>query len=130
MGIWSYSTKDIGNFGEKAAAEYLRRLGFVIVGTNIRAPFGELDIIAAKENCLHIVEVKSLKCSEFPGTHALEVYDPGQNLHQNKIRKVARMATWYAGSISWEGEWQIDGALVWLREYDGMARIKYYPQIL
>lgn len=130
MGIHGYSSKDIGCLGEKVTAEYLRRQGFHIFGANIRAPFGELDIVAVKDKCLHVIEVKSLKCIEFPSPHALDYYDPGENLHPNKIRKVARMGNWYVGSLGWEGEWQVDAALVWLRERDGMARVRYYPQIL
>lgn len=130
MDIHAYSSKDIGWLGEKAAAEYLRRRGFHIFGTNIWASFGELDIVAVREKCLHVIEVKSLGCIEFPNSHALDYYDPGENLHRNKVRKVARMANWYVDNIGWEEEWQVDGILVWLRKRDGMARIRYYPQIL
>lgn len=112
------------------AAEYLRRLGFAIQGMNIRASFGELDIVAIKQDCLHVIEVKSLKCREFPQAKAGELYGPGENLHRNKIRKVARLAAWYVESIRWEGDWQVDGALLWLRECDGVGHVQYYPQIL
>ena len=128
--IRDYSSKDIGFLGERVAAHYLRRQGFLVLGTNIKAVFGELDIVATKKNCLHVVEVKSLKCRDFPSLQTLDYYDPRENLHQNKIRKVTRMASWYVDSVCWEGEWQVDGALIWLRERDGMARVRYYPQIL
>lgn len=130
MDLQDYSPKDIGNLGERVVAEYLRRLGFVIAGMNIRAAFGELDIVAVRENCLHAVEVKSLRCAEFPDAFALNCYGPEENLHPDKIRKVARMADWYAAMTCWAGDWQVDAALVWLRERDGVARIRYYPQIL
>ena len=116
--------------GEKIAAEYLRRRGMVIIDVNVRTSFGELDLVAHSGRCLHLLEVKSLRCREYPKTDALNVYDPGENLHPQKLRKVARMAIWYVAKIGWEGDVQIDGALVWLRERDGMARIRYYPQIL
>ena len=130
MNLYGYSPKDIGILGEKVAREYLRRQGFSILGTNVRSTFGELDIVAKIEDTLSFVEVKTLRCNEFPNQHSQHLYDPGENLHAHKIRNVARMAEWYAGTSGWDGEWQVDGALVWLRERDGMARIRYYPQIL
>lgn len=130
MDIRGYTRKDIGNLGESVAAEYLRRQGFAVLGRNIARKWGELDIVARKEGCLHVIEVKSRVCSAFPGPSADSAYGPSNNLHSGKIRTVARMAAWYVSFIGWEGEWQIDGALVWLRAHDGMARVRYLPQLL
>ena len=130
MDIRGYSPKDIGVLGEKVAAEFLRRQGFTIQAINVRVTFGELDIVALREDCLHVVEVKSLKCAEFPDPTTIDQYGPGENLHQTKIRKIVRTARWYIDAIHWEGDWQIDAALIWLREIDGMAHIRYFPQIL
>ena len=30
----------------------------------------------------------------------------------------------------WEGDWQVDGCLVWLRKRDGKALVRYLPQIV
>jgi hypothetical protein len=51
-------------------------------------------------------------------------------LHGAKLRKVARTAEWYCLEKRWEGEWQVDGCLVWLRRRDGRARVRYLPQLL
>ncbi|MDB5245287.1 MAG: hypothetical protein JWN90_392 [Parcubacteria group bacterium] len=131
MDLSKSSRKDIGNLGERVAAEYLRRLGFTIVGRNVARKTGELDIIALSQNSLHIVEVKTVVCVEFSTIETQDTgYDPAWNLHAYKIRKVRRTAEWYVADKKWEGEWQIDGALVWVRQRDGMARVRYYPQIL
>lgn len=129
MNIPALSTKDRGNLGERLVERYLRRLGFRILGRNIARKTGELDIVARKGECLHFVEVKALMCREFPGDTS-DGYDPADNLHPYKIRKVARTAEWYVAEQEWEGEWQVDGALVWLRERDGKALIRYLPQIV
>ena len=129
MNLKGYSPREIGMAGEAAATEYLRRQGFQILARNLHAKFGELDIVAAKGESLHLVEVKSLRCQRFPGQNE-QAYDPGENLHMQKVRKVVRMAQWYVATVGWEGDWQVDAALIWLREHDGMARIRYYPQIL
>lgn len=51
--------KDLGNRGEISAAWYLRRHEFVILDTNWRCNFGEVDIVAMDKDCLVFVEVKT-----------------------------------------------------------------------
>ena len=88
--------------GENVACEYLRRHGFSIRDRNYVKKTGELDIIAEKpagagrENTLHFVEVKTVLAEDFPLTEnkGEDVYDPSLNLHEAKIRKVARTGEW------------------------------------
>jgi putative endonuclease len=49
----------IGSIGENIAVEFLKRKGYKIVATNIRTPFGELDIIARQKDLTVFVEVKT-----------------------------------------------------------------------
>jgi putative endonuclease len=130
------SRKEIGTLGEKVAAEYLRRRGFVVTDRNVARKTGELDLIAREGETMHFVEVKTIVSEEFPSETSTtkgapqDEYDPSVNLHEAKIRKVARTAEWYVMEKGWEGEWQVDGCLVWLRRRDGIARVQYLPQIL
>ena len=116
--------------GESLTCVYLKRHGFEVLDRNVARKTGELDVVAKKSETLHIVEVKTVVCAEFPSNTALDVYDPADNLHPYKLQKVVRTGEWYVANIDWEGEWQVDGVLVWLRERDGMARVRYLPQIL
>ena len=131
MDVSSKTRKEIGALGENVAAEYLKRHGFSIRDRNVARKTGELDIIAEREDTLHFVEVKTILTDEFPREEdAGDEYDPSLNLHEMKIRKVARTGEWYVLEKNWEGEWQVDGCLVWLRHRDGMARVRYLPQIV
>lgn len=131
MDVSSKTRKEVGDLGEKVAAEYLRRHGFSIRDHNIARKTGELDLVAEKENTLHFIEVKTILVDEFPrGGSVEDDYDPSLNLHEAKIRKVARTCEWYVLEKRWEGEWQVDGCLVWLRRRDGVARARYLPQIV
>jgi hypothetical protein len=131
--------KETGALGERIAAEYLRRRGFTIVDHNVSRKTGEIDVIAQEGDTLHFVEVKTIECDQFPDDTKPSVSDfaqdegwndPSLNLHEAKIRKVARTGEWYVMQKNWEGDWQIDGALVWLRRSDGKAKVRFLPQIV
>lgn len=131
MDLTGSSKKDIGMLGEKVAAEYLRRHGMRIVARNVVRKTGEIDVIARAKDTLHFVEVKTIACDEFPDDEdRKDRYDPSANLHEAKVRRVARTSEWYVANEEWEGEWQVDAVLVWLRRRDGRARARYLPQIL
>ena len=57
--------KLIGRFGENAAAEYLRKKHYKIVGANYACRFGEIDLIAENKENVVFVEVKSRKSADF-----------------------------------------------------------------
>lgn len=48
----------LGQDGEQLAAEYLQQLGYTVLHRNWRYSHYEIDIIAVKNEVLHIVEVK------------------------------------------------------------------------
>jgi len=50
-----------GNLAEERAAAFLLENGFSIVQRNFYSRFGEIDIIASKDDILHFIEVKSGK---------------------------------------------------------------------
>lgn len=51
--------KDLGQSGEQLAVQHLLSSGYTIVETNFTTRFAEIDIIAAIEDCLVFVEVKT-----------------------------------------------------------------------
>ncbi|MDU7693107.1 MAG: YraN family protein [Helicobacter sp.] len=48
-----------GNLAEQKAVAFLEHCGFSIINQNVFSRFGEIDIIATKDNVLHFIEVKS-----------------------------------------------------------------------
>ncbi|MBU6321533.1 YraN family protein [Patescibacteria group bacterium] len=115
MDITHKSRKEVGALGEAVAAEYLRRHGMEVVDKNVARKTGELDVIALDPagevgETLHFVEVKTVVADEFPSDatrsapgRPLDDYDPSLNLHEAKVRKVARTAEWYVAEKGWEG---------------------------
>jgi len=74
-----------GNIAEERASLFLEKEGFVIVERNFYSRFGEIDIIATKENVLHFVEVKSGQ------NYELAI----QNITPSKIKKLIKTANVY-----------------------------------
>jgi len=56
--------KEIGAWGESAAADWLSQRGYQIIARNIRTPYGEIDIIAQQDEITIFVEVKTLTSSK------------------------------------------------------------------
>ena len=57
--------KMTGEAGEKIASIYLKRIGYRILESNFRTPFGEIDIVARLGRIIVFVEVKSRTTSSF-----------------------------------------------------------------
>ncbi len=49
----------VGDHGESLACTWLRQHGFSILDQNVSNQFGEIDIIALKQNVVHFIEVKT-----------------------------------------------------------------------
>ena len=130
LSIFPMDTKQTGNTGEAIATEYLRKNGFKIRARNVGRKTGEIDVIVEKQGTLHFVEVKTLSVEEFAVPGPKDSYDPSMNIHEAKIRHIARTAEWYVAEIDWEGGWQLDAVLVWLRRRDGASEVEYIPQII
>jgi len=88
-------TQQLGRRGEDAAAEYLAGQGYRILNRNYRAPPGEIDIIAEKDNLLAFVEVK---------TQASDAFGPSETwVDIRKQRKIIQVASWYIGETHRSG---------------------------
>ncbi len=51
--------RELGAAGEKKARKYLTSHGWKIIAKNYKNPFGEIDIIARKDDVLAFIEVKT-----------------------------------------------------------------------
>ena len=77
-------SKTIGNIGETAAIEYLLNHNFNILSKNYFSRYGEIDIIAQKDQYIIFVEVKTRKfCS------MVKSYESITKNKKNKIIKTA-----------------------------------------
>lgn len=86
------NTKEIGDFGENAAAEYLEDNDYEILKRNLRFKFGEVDIIAKIGGCTVFVEVKTRKNN----LHG----NPSEFVDFRKQRRVKRAAACFRDLVN------------------------------
>ena len=93
--------REIGNLGERIAAGYLRGNGYEIVETNYRCQYGEIDIIARKDDTLVFVEVRT-RTSTLYGS-------PEESITRTKIAHLLAVADDYvAGKTGLPTERRVD----------------------
>lgn len=76
-----------GEYGEKIAMAHLREKGYVILEMNWRSNHLEIDIIAAKDNKIVFVEVKTRRNTEYS--------TPTSSVDRKKINNIVRAANSY-----------------------------------
>ena len=61
--------QSVGRWGEELAAGYLRQRGYLILERNARTPYGEIDLVASRDelggSCTVFVEVKTRRTGAF-----------------------------------------------------------------
>lgn len=99
----SGKNKEIGNTGELVAQKYLKKNGFKIVDVNYSKPWGEIDIVAKKDEIYHFIEVKTsiyIKDS---------VFYPEDRVDYKKQAKIIKTVDSYLEEKGLEdASWQVD----------------------
>ena len=114
---------EIGKIGEEITRTFLVKHGFSIISLNYRTKYGEIDIIAKKDNMLRFVEVKSIKVRDFMNLKNLSVR-PEDNLTGDKWRKlVTSIEIYLTHKKVWVLRWQVDLACVYINTETREGRV-------
>lgn len=89
----------IGKWGEETAVEFLAGRGYTILARNARTPYGEIDVIAKKDDSTLFVEVKT-RTSDKMGL-------PEESITARKRQHMLSAAEHYAAEHEID-HWQID----------------------
>ena len=144
--IFTSETQKTGEIGENIAVKFLVKQGFLIRERNYTKKWGEIDIIAEKNEKLFFVEVKSVSSADanlryaegFGKARALadkreiDNYRPEDNMHPWKLKRLARTIQTYllSNKVPDEKEWQVDLLVVFLSLEDKKARVKVVSDII
>ncbi|GAB4209694.1 MAG: YraN family protein [Roseiflexaceae bacterium] len=112
--------KQLGDFGERAAAAHLERQGMLVLERKWRCPAGELDLVLRDGVTLVFAEVRTRRAG---GPSAEESVGPG------KRARLIGLAYAYceANSISEQTPWRIDVVAVEIDRGGRIMRIAHIP---
>lgn len=117
------NTSDIGAYGEKLAALYLKKHGYRIITTNIKMSYYELDIVAFKKGVYVFVEVKT---QTNPALSSAELALSNKQL--TRLKKAIQLYC-YHRRIKLDTT-RLDCVSINLNNQKGRAKIKHYRDIL
>ena len=121
----------VGEKGEEIAVKHLVKQNYEILDKNYRKKWGELDVVAKKENVIHFFEVKAEKVSSLGVLHMKHLPNPEENVHYYKRQRLARaVQTWLLDHhVSQETIWQVDVMAVFLDFNKKAARVRITEDI-
>ncbi|GAB6170038.1 YraN family protein [Clostridium carnis] len=79
--------KDIGNYGEEIAYNYLKNKGYYTLAKNYRNKFGEIDLICKKDGIIIFIEIKS-RYSNLYGT-------PKESVTYSKQKQIINLCKFF-----------------------------------
>ncbi len=137
--VFTSEKQKIGEIGENIAVKFLVKHSFSILDRNYTKKWGEIDVVAEKNNKLYFIEVKSVS-RETLNTFIPKSYNdsddryehrPEDNMHPWKLKRLARVIQTYILSRNLdEKEWQLDLLVVYLCQKEKRAKIKVVSDII
>ena len=96
--------RKFGDFGERIAEEYLTKKGYKVIEKNYQKPWGEIDLVAKKDNSIVFFEVKTRDKKN------VEHYSAESAINSDKIRKLQKICETYLLERKYgiNQLWQID----------------------
>ena len=118
------SNSDFGIWAESLVAQYLKNKGYEILDRNYRKKWGEIDIVAEKDQIIIFVEVKANK-SELAG------FEPERRINPEKLRRLHRIIQTYLAYKKYKSdkEWQIDVVSLTVSRDRRSVKIKHFKNI-
>jgi len=106
-------SREKGNLAEDKASKFLLDDGFVIVERNFYSRFGEIDIIATKDEALHFIEVKS----------GLDYESAIQNITPQKLSRLIKTGSVYLKKNKLDVDFVYDAVVVTPRTIEFVENI-------
>jgi len=126
----SLNEKDVGIFGEKIAADYLKKNGYKILEKNFRNRWGEIDIAAKKKRAFVFVEVKASNRSSSAGDN--NSFHPEDRIDWKKKKQLLKMSEIYLAEnrIPFDSPYRIDIIAIEFDNSGYKTKIRHYKNAL
>jgi putative endonuclease len=113
----------VGRIGEKIAEEYLVTNGFEIVDKNFRTPYGEIDLVACKDDLTVFVEVKTRRSLSFG-------YPEGAITARKLQHMISAAQAYMQSKENSDGTWRIDVIAVQIGNKAEVTKITHFENLL
>ncbi|MEI6580756.1 MAG: YraN family protein [bacterium] len=125
-------TQKIGEIGENIATRFLVKRGFLIMDRNYTKKWGELDIVAKKDERIHFIEVKSVSRNLNYVSRETNSWRAEDNMHPWKLKRISRTIQTYLLSkkIPDETSWTTDLLVIYLDLKNKKAKVKVVEDII
>lgn len=124
----------IGRLGEDITVKHLENKGFTVIERNYLKKYGEIDIIAQKDEIIHFIEVKSVSYENNPSVSHVtpDNYRPEDNVHAQKLKRLSRTIQAYLLSKHQNEEpvWVFDVVMVKINMNKQQAHVKVLEDIV
>jgi len=136
----------IGRIGEDLAVKDLKSRGFKILDQNYWKPYGEIDIVAKKNDIIHFVEVKTVTRDYFNvnlqkfsegklrqvNRGTFDDYEPEDNMHLWKRQRLGRVIQSYQQEkgMGEDSDWQCDLVSVYVDSKSNLLKLEYLEDII
>lgn len=137
--VFTSEKQKIGEIGENIAVRFLVKHGFLVLDRNYTKKWGEIDIVAKKDNMIYFIEVKSVSSAEGLADRHETVshetnddYRAEDNMHPWKMKRLSRTIQTYLlqKKIDDEMEWQVDLLVVYLDMKNKKAKVKVVSDVI
>lgn len=131
MKNFTSNSQKIGELGEDIACKFLMKQGFSVLERNYTKKWGEIDIIAEKDDKRYFIEVKSKSVSSLDFVSYETTGRPEENMHPWKMKRLRRVVETYLiskrlGAV----DWQFDLLIVYLDLEERKARVKKVENVI
>jgi len=133
MKKFTSNKQKVGKLGEDVACKFLMKHGFEILERNYTKKWGEIDVIAKKDNKIFFIEVKAVSCETLPDFNNRNQDDkrPEDNVHPWKLKRLSRVIeTYMISKRIGNTEWQFDILLVYIDLKNKLARIRTIKNVV
>lgn len=112
----------LGKWGEDLAKSFLEDNGYEVIHSNYYTEYGEIDLIAKKNNRLHFVEVKTRGTKNFG--------HPEEAITKNKLAHMLDSAQAYLQAFpDDERDWQIDVLAIQTASKNEIPDIRFFQNV-
>jgi len=109
MGKFRLTKKDLGDWGEQIAVDYLISNNIKIVDRNIRTNYGEIDILGQKDGIIIFFEVKTRRTEEFGNPEDAVNYKKREHMKNSAL-------DFMQSNLDLEMDWRIDVIAIFVGE--------------